>query len=156
MFLVGADFTSLAVMAGGLSVGIGFGLKNIVDNFTSGLILLFGRSIQAGDTLEIGPVWCKVVKVNIRNTVVRTFDNATIFVPNSDLVTGKIVNWTHRDPMVRKEVTWAWPTVRTRARSVSCFCGRPPNTRRFFRPRPPGAVHRLRGRALTFKLCSGQ
>ncbi|MFZ5811238.1 MAG: mechanosensitive ion channel family protein [Thermodesulfobacteriota bacterium] len=105
LFLVGADFTSLAVMAGGLSVGIGFGLKNIVDNFISGLILLFGRSIQAGDTLEIGPVWCKVVKVNIRNTVVQTFDNATIFVPNSDLVTGQIVNWSHRDPRVRKEVT---------------------------------------------------
>ncbi len=105
LFLVGANFTSLAVMAGGLSVGIGFGLKNIVDNFISGLILLFGRSIQTGDTLQIGPVWCKVVKVNIRNTVVQTLDNATIFVPNSDLVTGQIVNWSHKDTRMRKEVT---------------------------------------------------
>lgn len=105
LFLLGADFTSLAVVAGGLSVGIGFGLQNIVNNFISGLILLFGRSIQAGDTIQLGATWCQVKKVNIRNTVVQTFDNATIFVPNSDLITGQIVNWTHKDPRVRREVT---------------------------------------------------
>lgn len=104
LFLLGADFTSLAVVAGGLSVGIGFGLQNIVNNFISGLILLFGRSIQAGDTIQLGATWCQVKKVNIRNTVVQTFDNATIFVPNSDLITGQIVNWSHKDPRVRREV----------------------------------------------------
>jgi len=105
LFLLGANFTSLAVVAGGLSVGIGFGLQNIVNNFISGLILLFGRSIQAGDTIQLGETWCQVKKVNIRNTVVQTFDNATIFVPNSDLITGQIVNWTHKDARVRREVT---------------------------------------------------
>jgi small-conductance mechanosensitive channel len=105
LFLVGADFTSLAVVAGGLSVGIGFGLQNIVNNFISGLILLFGRSIQAGDTIQLDDIWCQVKKVNIRNTVVQTFDNATIFVPNSDLITGRIINWTHKDPRVRRELT---------------------------------------------------
>jgi len=105
LFLLGANFTSLAVVAGGLSVGIGFGLQNIVNNFIAGLILLFGRSIQAGDTIQLGETWCQVKKVNIRNTVVQTFDNATIFVPNSDLITGQIVNWSHRDPRVRREVT---------------------------------------------------
>ncbi len=104
LFLLGADFTSLAVVAGGLSVGIGFGLQNIVNNFVSGLILLFGRSIQAGDTIQIDDTWCQVQKVNIRNTVVTTFENATIFVPNSDLITGKLVNWTHRDPKARRQV----------------------------------------------------
>ncbi|QLA15537.1 mechanosensitive ion channel family protein [Desulfolutivibrio sulfoxidireducens] len=104
LFLLGADFTSLAVVAGGLSVGIGFGLQNIVNNFVSGLILLFGRSIQAGDTIQIGETWCQVQKVNIRNTVVTTFENATIFVPNSDLITGKLVNWTHKDPRARRQV----------------------------------------------------
>ena len=105
LFLLGFSFTSLAVVAGGLSVGIGFGLQNIVNNFVAGLILLFGRSIQAGDTIQIDSIWGQVRKVNIRNTVVQTFDNATLFVPNSDLIAGKLVNWTHRDPTVRREIT---------------------------------------------------
>lgn len=104
LFLLGFSFTSLAVVAGGLSVGIGFGLQNIVNNFVAGLILLFGRSIQAGDTIQIDATWGQVRKVNIRNTVVQTFDNATLFVPNSDLIAGKLVNWTHRDPTVRREI----------------------------------------------------
>lgn len=104
LFLLGFSFTSLAVIAGGLSVGIGFGLQNIVNNFIAGLILLFGRSIQAGDTIQIDAIWGKVSKVNIRNTVVRTFQNATIFVPNSDLIAGKLINWTHRDPTMRREI----------------------------------------------------
>ena len=105
LFLLGFSFTSLAVIAGGLSVGIGFGLQNIVNNFVAGLILLFGRSIQAGDTIQIDSIWGVVRKVNIRNTMVRTFDNATLFVPNSDLIAGKLINWSHRDPTVRREIT---------------------------------------------------
>ncbi|WP_428559700.1 MAG: mechanosensitive ion channel family protein [Solidesulfovibrio sp. DCME] len=105
LFLLGFSFTSLAVVAGGLSVGIGFGLQNIVNNFIAGLILLFGRSIQAGDTIQIDTTWGKVAKVNIRNTVVRTFQNATLFVPNSDLISGKLINWTHRDPTMRRDIT---------------------------------------------------
>lgn len=104
LFLLGFSFTSLAVVAGGLSVGIGFGLQAIVNNFLAGLILLFGRSIQAGDTVQIDGTWGQVTKVNIRNTVVQTFDNATLFVPNSNLVSGKLVNWSHRDPSVRREI----------------------------------------------------
>ncbi|MFP5239323.1 MAG: mechanosensitive ion channel domain-containing protein, partial [Acidobacteriota bacterium] len=100
--LAGANFTSLAVVAGGLSVGIGFGLQNIINNFISGLILLFGRSVQAGDVLQIGDIWGTVQRVNIRNTVVQTFDNATLFVPNSDLIAQKITNWSHKDRRVRR------------------------------------------------------
>ncbi|WP_243368567.1 mechanosensitive ion channel domain-containing protein [Fundidesulfovibrio soli] len=100
--LAGANFTSLAVVAGGLSVGIGFGLQNIINNFISGLILLFGRSVQAGDVLQIGDLWGTVQRVNIRNTVVQTFDNATLFVPNSDLIAQKITNWSHKDRRVRR------------------------------------------------------
>jgi len=100
--MVGASFTSLAVVAGGLSVGIGFGMQNIINNFISGLILLFGRSVQAGDVLQIGETWGSVQRVNIRNTVVQTFDNATLFVPNSDLITQRIINWSHKDRRVRR------------------------------------------------------
>jgi len=104
LFLLGFSLTSLAVVAGGLSVGIGLGLQNIVNNFVSGLILLFGRSIEASDIIQIGETWGQVLKVNIRNTMIRTFDNAMLFVPNSELIAGKIVNWSHRDRTMRKDL----------------------------------------------------
>lgn len=104
LFFLGFSPTSLAVVAGGLSVGIGFGLQNIVNNFISGLILLFGRSVQAGDVIELGNVLGVVKEVNIRNTEVRTFDNATLFTPNSDLISNRITNWSHRDASVRRDI----------------------------------------------------
>lgn len=104
MFTLGANFTSLAVVAGGLSVGVGFGLQNVFNNFISGLILLFGREVVPGDVIQIGETWGRVERVNIRNTVVQTFENATLFVPNSELVSGRIINWSHKDPRVRREL----------------------------------------------------
>lgn len=104
MSVLGLSLTSVAVVAGGLSVGIGFGMQTMVNNFISGLILLFGRSVQAGDTIQLGDAWGVVKEVNIRNTEVLTFENATVFVPNSDLISGKIVNWSHRDPSVRRDI----------------------------------------------------
>lgn len=105
LLLVGFSPTGLAVVAGGLSVGIGFGLQNIVSNFISGLILLFGRSVEPGDVLILGSDMVVVRRVNIRNTVVETMDNATVFVPNSELITGRLTNLSHKDPTVRREVT---------------------------------------------------
>ena len=105
LFLVGFSPTGLAVVAGGLSVGIGFGLQNIVSNFVSGLILLFGRSVEPGDVLILGGDMVVVRRVNFRNTVAVTMDNATVFVPNSDLITGRVTNLSHADPTVRREVT---------------------------------------------------
>ncbi len=104
MSVLGLSLTSVAVVAGGLSVGIGFGMQTMVNNFISGLILLFGRSVQAGDTLQLGDLWGVVREVNIRNTEVLTLDNATVFVPNSELISGKIVNWSHQDPSVRRDI----------------------------------------------------
>ena len=120
MELAGASLTSLAVVAGGLSVGIGFGLQHVINNFISGLILLFGRSVQAGDVLQIGDIWGTVQRVNIRNTVVQTFDNATLFVPNSDLITQKLMNWSHKDPRVRRtlEVGVAYGTDVDKVRAL--------------------------------------
>uniref|UniRef100_I2Q4A4 Small-conductance mechanosensitive channel n=1 Tax=Desulfovibrio sp. U5L TaxID=596152 RepID=I2Q4A4_9BACT len=104
MSVLGLSLTSVAVVAGGLSVGIGFGLQTMVNNFISGLILLFGRSVQAGDTIQLGDSTGVVKEVNIRNTEVLTTENATVFVPNAELVSGKIVNWSHRDPSVRRDI----------------------------------------------------
>ncbi len=102
--LLGLSFRNLAVIAGGLSVGLGFGLQNIVNNFIGGLILLFGRSIQPGDLVEIDDIRGHVRKVTIRNTLVKAFSGATIFVPNSLLISQKMVNWSHADRRYRQEI----------------------------------------------------
>ena len=104
MYFLGFNFTSLAVIAGGLSVGIGFGLQSIINNFVSGLILLFGRSIQPGDIVDLSGTWGQIKRVNIRTTVVQTFDNSTIFVPNAELIGGRITNWTHKDISLRRRI----------------------------------------------------
>lgn len=104
MRALGLNLTSIAVIAGGLSVGIGFGLQNIVNNFISGLILLFGRSIQQGDVIELEGLWCTVQKINIRTTLVETFENAVIMIPNSDLVTTQMTNWTKNSSILRRDI----------------------------------------------------
>ena len=102
--VLGVNLTSLAVIAGGLSVGIGFGMQNIVNNFVGGMILLIGRSVQRGDVIDVDGIHGVVQRVTIRNTVVQSYDNSTLFVPNSQLVSGKLTNWTHRDRRVRREL----------------------------------------------------
>lgn len=103
--LLGISLNNFAVIAGGLSVGIGFGMQTIISNFISGLILLFDRAIQPGDIIEVNGVWAKVMSVNIRNTEVQTFENAKIFLPNSTLIANQVTNWTHRnDVRIRRDV----------------------------------------------------
>ena len=80
-------------MAGALGIGIGFGLQNIVNNFISGIILLFDPSIQVGDMVQIGEDWGTVSRINIRTTIVQTFDNASLIIPNSQVVGNNKVKW---------------------------------------------------------------
>lgn len=104
LFVLGFNLTSLAVVAGGLSVGVGMGLQSMVSNFLSGLILLFGRFIEPGDTIQIGDTVGTVRKVSTRHTLVHTRDNAALFVPNSELLSNRLINWSHRDKSVRRTV----------------------------------------------------
>lgn len=98
---VGIDLSGLAVIFGLLSVGIGFGLQNLTSNFISGLILLFERPVKVGDRITVGDTEGDVLAINIRSTTVRSLDNISIIVPNSELVSTTVINWSHGDPKIR-------------------------------------------------------
>ena len=100
----GIDLTLFNVLAGTLGLGLGFGLQNIVNNFVSGLILLFERPIKLGDRIEVGKVHGRVVRIGIRSATVVTNDNIAVIVPNLKFITENIVNWSHIDGRVRFRV----------------------------------------------------
>ncbi|MBM3625523.1 MAG: DUF3772 domain-containing protein, partial [Alphaproteobacteria bacterium] len=104
---VGLGFEKLAIVAGALSVGIGFGLQSIVNNFVSGLILLWERAIRVGDWVVVGDEQGYVKRINVRSTEIETFDRATMIVPNSNLVAGVVKNWLRGDKVGRIKIAIA-------------------------------------------------
>jgi potassium-dependent mechanosensitive channel len=103
--VLGMDFTKMTVLAGAFGVGLGFGLQDVVNNFVSGLILLFERPIQVGDTVQVGSVQGRVRRIGIRASVVRTQQGAEIIVPNAQLITKEVTNWTLSDQLRRLELS---------------------------------------------------
>jgi potassium-dependent mechanosensitive channel len=99
---LGVSFGDVAIIAGGLGVGIGFGLQNIVNNFISGLILLFERPIKVGDMLVIDGQWGLVKEIRVRSTIFQTFDRYVLIIPNSELISNKVLNWTHYGPGINR------------------------------------------------------
>ncbi|MDJ0704914.1 MAG: mechanosensitive ion channel [Leptolyngbyaceae cyanobacterium MO_188.B28] len=100
----GIDLGSIALLGGALGIGIGFGLQDIAKNFASGLVLLFERSIQVGDFIEIDPYMGVVERIGARSITLQTLDHISVIVPNSRLVESQVVNWSHERPVSRLHV----------------------------------------------------
>lgn len=98
---LGVELQNFAILAGALGIGIGFGLQNIVNNFVSGLILLFERPVRVGDTVMIDEEFGTIQKIGLRSTVVLRVDQSEVIVPNADLVSEKVVNWTLTSSVAR-------------------------------------------------------
>jgi small-conductance mechanosensitive channel len=104
LFALGVNLDRVTVIGGALGVGVGFGLQNIVNNFVSGLIVLFERPIRVGDAVQIADVLGEVRRIGIRSTTVRSWEGAEVIVPNSQLVADRVTNWTPFDQRRRIEI----------------------------------------------------
>ncbi len=101
---LGIDMGKVTLLAGALSVGIGFGLQNVINNFVSGLILMVERPVGVGDVIERGTLSGKVTRIGIRSSTVRTGQGAEVIVPNGELVSKEVVNWTRSDRQRRYDI----------------------------------------------------
>ncbi|MBI1285903.1 MAG: mechanosensitive ion channel [Thiobacillus sp.] len=104
MAAMGLDLTKASLLTGAVGVGIGFGLQGIVNNFVSGLILLVERPISVGDTIQSQETWGEVKRIGVRSSTVRTFQGAEVIVPNADLISKDVTNWTLSDRRRRLEI----------------------------------------------------
>jgi len=101
---VGIDLTALALFSGAVGVGVGLGLQKVVSNFVSGVILLLDRSIKPGDVIEIGDTFGRITSMAARYVSVRARDGKDYLLPNEELITNRVVNWTYSNPLVRLDV----------------------------------------------------
>ena len=102
--ILGIGLSNLTLIVGALGVGIGFGLQNVVNNFVSGFILIFERSVQIGDTIQLSDLQGTIVHIGLRASQMRTFNGSEVIIPNSELISNRLVNWTMSDRRRRYDV----------------------------------------------------
>ncbi|MBR2300194.1 MAG: mechanosensitive ion channel [Alphaproteobacteria bacterium] len=121
---MGGNMTNLTVIAGALSVGIGFGLQNVINNFVSGIIILFERPFKVGDWVDIGGEEGKIKQINIRSTELETFKKTSVIVPNATLLSSSVINMTHGNNWTRLSVSVgvAYGTDVERVRDILLEC----------------------------------
>ena len=100
---LGIDLTGLAVLSGAIGVGLGFGLQKVVSNLVSGVIILLDKSIKPGDVISLGETFGWIHSLGARYVSVVTRDGREYLIPNEDLITGQVVNWSHSDEFVCEE-----------------------------------------------------
>ena len=141
----GMELTKFTVIVGTLGVGIGFGLQNVVNNFVSGLILLYERPVQVGDVIEVGKVTGTVRRIGIRSSTVATPQGAEVVVPNANLISNEVINWTLSDRRRRADidvgVAYGTPPEKVRTLLLQ-VAGAHPEVMKL--PEPHGPLHRLR------------
>ena len=101
---VGIELTSLAVLSGAIGIGIGFGLQKIISNFISGIILLLDRSIRPGDVIEVAGTYGQVKNLGARYTSVITRDGTEYLIPNENMITEQVINWSYSNTNVRRKI----------------------------------------------------
>jgi small-conductance mechanosensitive channel len=150
---LGLNLANLAIIAGALSVGIGFGLQNIVNNFVSGLILLIERPIKVGDWVVVGQHQGYVTRISVRATEIETFERASVIVPNSELLSSAVVNWTHRDKYGRVDIKVgvAYGSDTAKVRDILLACARE-NRQILAWPQPYVLFRRFGNDGLEFEL----
>ncbi len=150
---LGVSFENFAIIAGALSVGIGFGLQNVVNNFVSGLILLIERPIKVGDWVVVGDQEGLIKRISVRATEIVTWQRASVIIPNSELISGTVMNWTLKDRQARLDipigVAYGSDIARVKELLVSCAHDTPAVLRR---PEPAAFFLGFGDSALSFVL----
>ena len=102
--VLGFDLTKLTIILSALGVGVGFGLQGIVNNFFSGLVLLFEQPVRVGDSIEVDGVWAEIKRIGLRSTTVQTVEKADVIIPNANLISRDVTNWTLGNRQIRLAV----------------------------------------------------
>ena len=123
MTFLGVDLMKVTILVSAFGVGLGFGLQTVVNNFASGLILLFERPIRVGDVVQVGDIQGEIRHIGIRASTVRTWKGADVFIPNANLVTEKVTNWTYTDRRLRIDLRIAVAAGSDPARVKELVCG---------------------------------
>jgi small-conductance mechanosensitive channel len=149
---LGIDLSNLALVAGALSVGMGFGLKTIVENFVAGILLLIERPIKAGDWIVVGATEGIVKSISVRSTEIETFDRSAVIVPNSELIASPVINWTHKNRVARIIVKVTIATLNNPRQAEAIMLRAAVAHARVMRHPEPSVVFRAMGTTLQLEL----